>query len=160
MAVAMEGAEGKEKRVELFVGDRRSAEDEERTENREGGSADMRECVNPDTDRRERFVVVVPQDITVKRSVTSSSMNSPASSPVPRPSEFQAHIYNSFLQGRTSDVAVRIRASWDAIYNFHRVVLIQAVCTPSPSAPALSSLTSLRGILPRSFHRRVCRVRE
>lgn len=51
-------------------------------------------------------------------------MDSPVSSP--RPSEFQAHIYNSFLQGRTSDVAIRIRASWDAIYNFHRVVLIQA----------------------------------
>lgn len=54
-------------------------------------------------------------------------MNSPTSSPVPRPAEFQAHIYNSFLQGRTSDVDIRIRASWDAIYKFHRVVLIQAV---------------------------------
>jgi hypothetical protein len=63
-------------------------------------------------------------------------MNSPVSSP--RPSEFQAHIYNSLLQGRTSDVAIRIRASWDAIYNFHRVVLIQAVgavffCSNLPS---------------------------
>jgi hypothetical protein len=40
------------------VGERRSAEEEERTEKREGGSADMRECVNPDADRRElrRFV--------------------------------------------------------------------------------------------------------
>jgi hypothetical protein len=47
VAVAMEGAEGKEKRVELFVGERRSAEEEERTEKREGGSADMGECVNP-----------------------------------------------------------------------------------------------------------------
>src|SRR5712671_6914255 len=54
-------------------------------------------------------------------------MNSPISSPSPRPAEFQAHIYNSFLQGRTSDVAIRICASWDAIYKFHRVVLIQAV---------------------------------
>jgi hypothetical protein len=50
VAVAMEGPEGKEKRVELFVGERRSAEEEERTEKREGGSADMRECVK---DRRE-----------------------------------------------------------------------------------------------------------
>jgi len=56
-------------------------------------------------------------------------MDSPFSSPIPRPSEFQAHIYNAFLQGRTSDVALRIRASWDAVYNFHRVVLIQAVGT-------------------------------
>ncbi|KAI0252687.1 hypothetical protein BJV78DRAFT_1200368 [Lactifluus subvellereus] len=53
-------------------------------------------------------------------------MNSPISSPVPRPAEFQAHIYNSFLQGKTSDVALRICASWHAIYKFHRVVLIQA----------------------------------
>ncbi|KAH9005925.1 hypothetical protein EDB86DRAFT_3061648 [Lactarius hatsudake] len=54
-------------------------------------------------------------------------MNSPISSPViPQPAEFQAHIYNSFLQGNTSDVSLRIRASWNAIYNFHRVVLIQA----------------------------------
>jgi hypothetical protein len=52
-AVAMEGAEGKEKRVELFVGERRSAEEEERTEKREGGSADMRVVSESDTDRRE-----------------------------------------------------------------------------------------------------------
>lgn len=44
VAVAMDGPEGKEKRAELFVGESNSAEerdDEERTENREGGSADM-----------------------------------------------------------------------------------------------------------------------
>jgi hypothetical protein len=72
VAVAMEGAEGKEKRVELFVGERRSAEEEERTEKREGGSADMRECVNlrRGSERAECFVVVVPHDITLKRSVT------------------------------------------------------------------------------------------
>ncbi|KAH9075734.1 hypothetical protein EDB83DRAFT_2504779 [Lactarius deliciosus] len=46
-------------------------------------------------------------------------MNSPISSPViPQPAEFQAHVYNSFLQGNTSDVSLRIRASWNAIYNF------------------------------------------
>ena len=74
------------------------------------------------------FVEVVREDITGKRSVSDLiPMNSPVSSP--RPSEFQAHIYNSFLQGRTSDVAIRICASWNAIYNFHRVVLIQAVGT-------------------------------
>ena len=61
----------------------------------------------------------------------SSPMNSPVVSPVPRPAEFQAHMYNSFLQGRTSDVALRIRGSWDAIYKSHRVVLIQAVRTLS-----------------------------
>lgn len=44
VAVAIDGPEGKEKRAELFVGESNSAEerdDEERTENREGGSADM-----------------------------------------------------------------------------------------------------------------------
>jgi hypothetical protein len=41
-AVAMEGAETNENRVELFVGERWSAEEDERTEKREGGSADMR----------------------------------------------------------------------------------------------------------------------
>src|SRR5260221_8928395 len=61
----------------------------------------------------------------------SSPMNSPVVSPVPRPAVFQAHIYNSFLQGRTSDVALRIHGSWDATYKFHRVVLIQAVGTLS-----------------------------
>ncbi|KAI0063113.1 hypothetical protein BV25DRAFT_1907234 [Artomyces pyxidatus] len=49
-------------------------------------------------------------------------MNSPTSSPA----DFQAHIYNSFLQGKTADVALRVRGTWEAVYNLHRVVLIQA----------------------------------
>jgi hypothetical protein len=56
-----------------------------------------------------------------------SPISSPISSPIPQPAEFQAHIFNSFLQGKTSDVALRVRASWHAVYKFHRVVLIQAV---------------------------------
>jgi hypothetical protein len=70
-------------------------------------------------------------------------MNSPISSP--QPAEFQAHIYNSFLQGDTADVALRIRASWNAIYNSHRVVLIQAVRVPLSSSvltPETSNATS------------------
>jgi len=44
VAVATDGAEGKEKRVELLVGESTSAEEEERTEKREGGGcADMTE---------------------------------------------------------------------------------------------------------------------
>lgn len=69
----------------------------------------------------------------------------PISSPVPPPSEFQANIFNSFLQGETSDVTIRIRASWQAIYKCHRVVLIQAVRTFSPK-PFLV-LCSFVGIL-------------
>jgi len=132
-AVAMAEAEGRENRVELFVGERRSAEEDERTENREGGSADMRVC---DTDQSwlSDHSVVVLEALRYYSEWNGSlrhriPMNSLVSSPVPRPSEFQAHIYNSLLQGRTSDVALRIRASWDAVYNFHRVVLIQAVRT-------------------------------
>lgn len=43
------------------------------------------------------------------------------------PSQLQNHLYTAFLQQATPDVALRIRGSWRAIYNLHRVVLIQAV---------------------------------
>jgi hypothetical protein len=47
VAVTTEGADGTEKRAELFVGESSSAEEEERTEKRDGGCADMTvtECV-------------------------------------------------------------------------------------------------------------------
>ncbi|KAK2461731.1 hypothetical protein APHAL10511_006194 [Amanita phalloides] len=38
----------------------------------------------------------------------------------------QNHLYQAFLQGRTADVALHIRGSWEALYRLHRVVLIQA----------------------------------
>ena len=44
MAVVIDGADGKEKRAEVFVGESNSAEEseeEERTEKRDGGCADM-----------------------------------------------------------------------------------------------------------------------
>ena len=44
MAVVIDGADGKEKRAEVFVGESSSAEEreeEERTEKRDGGCADM-----------------------------------------------------------------------------------------------------------------------
>ncbi|KAI0044370.1 hypothetical protein FA95DRAFT_1597434 [Auriscalpium vulgare] len=47
-------------------------------------------------------------------------------SPGTSPADFQAHIYNSFLEGSTADVALRVRGTWDALYKLHRVVLIQA----------------------------------
>jgi hypothetical protein len=70
---------------------------------------------------------ITSQEVSQRPTHNLPQMSSPVVSPVPRPAEFQAHIYNSFLQGRTSDVALRIRGSWDATYKFHRVVLIQAV---------------------------------
>ena len=70
-------------------------------------------------------------DISIqKRSVDRIiPMNSPASSSIPRLSEFQTHTYNTFLRDWTTDVTPRICASWDATYNYHRVILIQAVRT-------------------------------
>lgn len=47
----IDGAEGKEKRAEVFVGESNSAEEreeEERTEKRDGGCADMTVTVKPD----------------------------------------------------------------------------------------------------------------
>ncbi|GJJ13924.1 hypothetical protein Clacol_008181 [Clathrus columnatus] len=43
------------------------------------------------------------------------------------PNEIQSHLYLSFLHGYTSDVSLHVKArSWEAIYQLHRVVLIQA----------------------------------
>ena len=43
------------------------------------------------------------------------------------PRNLQDHLYASFLEGSTADVALHISGSWQAIYKLHRVVLIQAV---------------------------------
>ncbi|KAM6498325.1 hypothetical protein JOM56_006273 [Amanita muscaria] len=40
--------------------------------------------------------------------------------------ELQTHLYTAFLGRRTADVALRIRGAWCAVYNLHRVVLIQS----------------------------------
>ncbi|KAJ7151577.1 hypothetical protein C8R46DRAFT_1166468 [Mycena filopes] len=49
-------------------------------------------------------------------------------SPGPATSDIQVqrHLFNAFLYGRTPDVTLRVRASWQATYRLHRVVLIQA----------------------------------
>ncbi|KAF8349856.1 hypothetical protein F5887DRAFT_942684 [Amanita rubescens] len=44
----------------------------------------------------------------------------------PSAHDLQSHLYLAFLQGKTADVALRIRGSWNAIYSLHRVVLIQS----------------------------------
>ena len=53
--------------------------------------------------------------------------SNPASPTRPSPSDLQSHLYTSFLQRKTADVALRISGSWNAIYRLHRVILIQAV---------------------------------
>ena len=49
------------------------------------------------------------------------------------PRNLQDHIYASFLEGSTADVALHISGSWHAVYKLHRVVLIQAVSFVHPS---------------------------
>lgn len=44
------------------------------------------------------------------------------------PTDIQFHLYLSFLHGHTADVALHTKGgSWEAVYQLHRVVLIQAV---------------------------------
>ena len=62
-------------------------------------------------------------------SFRSHVMTPPPTSPTrPSPNDLQSHLYASFLQRKTADVALRISGSWHAIYKLHRVILIQAVC--------------------------------
>ncbi|KIY63072.1 hypothetical protein CYLTODRAFT_150310 [Cylindrobasidium torrendii FP15055 ss-10] len=42
------------------------------------------------------------------------------------PHDLQSHLYQSFLDGKTTDVALRVTGSWSATYHLHRVVLIQS----------------------------------
>lgn len=54
---------------------------------------------------------------------TGAQHMQPSLSPV----DIQSHLYNSLLEARTADVALRVRGTWEAVYRLHRVVLIQAV---------------------------------
>ncbi|CAA7260014.1 unnamed protein product [Cyclocybe aegerita] len=47
-------------------------------------------------------------------------------SPGPSPSDIQSHLYTSFIQASTYDVAIRVSGTWNAVYRLHRVVLIQS----------------------------------
>ncbi|KAJ7785724.1 hypothetical protein B0H16DRAFT_1487742 [Mycena metata] len=38
----------------------------------------------------------------------------------------QSHLYQAFLHAHATDVSLRVRASWQATYRLHRVILIQA----------------------------------
>lgn len=63
--------------------------------------------------------------------------------------DIQSHLYTSFLEGSTSDLALRVRGSWHAIYNLHRVVLIQSVCNLQQRY--LSSLSLSKGFFRSLF---------
>ncbi|CAE6421890.1 unnamed protein product [Rhizoctonia solani] len=59
-----------------------------------------------------------------ERPTTSGRML--VSSPPHSPRHIQNHLYQMFLEGQTADVAVVVRGSWQALYNLHRVILIQS----------------------------------
>ena len=89
----------------------------------------------------------------------SSSPISPACTPdamvAHSPRNLQDHLYASFLEGSTADVALHISGSWNAVYRLHRVILIQAVSFVHLSQ--LCRRAELRtptatGILPTPFH--------
>ncbi|KAG5721985.1 hypothetical protein E4T56_gene18457 [Termitomyces sp. T112] len=44
----------------------------------------------------------------------------------PSAADIQNHLYTSFLEGSTADVALCVHGTWDAVYKLHRVVLIQS----------------------------------
>ena len=98
----------------------------------------MRIITNPAMFSRT-FLRHRPQDIRLQKRLVDRIIpfNTLVSPPVPRSSEFQTHIYNFFLRGRTTDVTLRICASWDAIYNCYCVALIRAVrtCSARSGAP-------------------------
>lgn len=42
------------------------------------------------------------------------------------PVDIQHHLYLSFLDGQTADIALKVHGTWRAVYKLHRVVLIQS----------------------------------
>ncbi|KAF9015404.1 hypothetical protein BDQ17DRAFT_1386144 [Cyathus striatus] len=67
-------------------------------------------------------------------------MSSPLSIP-PSHLDIQSHLYSSFLQGRTADVALRVLGSWTAVYNLHRVGFFRSLFTAGFSESSNASPT-------------------
>lgn len=106
-----------------------------------------------------------PQDSAgeVVPPLFSSSLISPAYTPdimaTHPPRNLQDHLYTSFLEGSTADVALHISGSWQAVYKLHRVVLIQAVSVPHFSHLCLhTESVAAAGILPTPLHSRFLRI--
>ncbi len=86
-------------------------------------------------------------------SLRTHAMTPPPTSPTrPSPSDLQSHLYASFLQRKTADVALRISGSWHAVYKLHRVVLIQAVRNAPTSDVVHNSHPVHRASFNRSSH--------
>ncbi|KAL5535111.1 hypothetical protein ACEPAF_3204 [Sanghuangporus sanghuang] len=54
------------------------------------------------------------------------SDNDSSTDRMPTPNDIQSHLFSAFLSGKTADVALRVRGTWEGTYRLHRVVLIQA----------------------------------
>ncbi|ELU41491.1 hypothetical protein AG1IA_04478 [Rhizoctonia solani AG-1 IA] len=78
------------------------------------------------------------------------------SSPPHSPRHIQNHLYQMFLEGQTADVAVVVRGSWQALYNLHRVILIQSVSIPV-TRPATRS-PPISGLLQNTLYHGIPRV--
>lgn len=59
------------------------------------------------------------------------------------PVDIQHHLYLSFLDGQTADIALKVNGTWRAVYKLHRVVLIQSVCVISCAGIVGALLTGL-----------------
>ncbi|KEP54268.1 hypothetical protein V565_019840 [Rhizoctonia solani 123E] len=68
--------------------------------------------------RRQHANTITERPTTAGRMLVSSPPHSPR--------HIQNHLYQMFLEGQTADVAVVVRGSWQALYNLHRVILIQS----------------------------------
>ncbi|KAI0719102.1 hypothetical protein C8T65DRAFT_61104 [Cerioporus squamosus] len=76
-------------------------------------------------------------------SLRTDVMTPPPTSPSrPSPGDLQSHLYASFLQRKTADVALRVSGSWHAVYKLHRVILIQAGFFQSLFTSGFSESTS------------------
>ncbi|CAE6433901.1 unnamed protein product [Rhizoctonia solani] len=72
--------------------------------------------------RRPHANTITERPTTVPQSPGRMLVSSPPHSP----RNIQNHLYQMFLEGQTADVAVVVRGSWQALYNLHRVILIQS----------------------------------
>src|SRR5882762_8400082 len=167
--VLIEGADGIEKRVEL-AGERRSADDTdelERTEKRGWGCCMVEGMIGVFIiyvswrlaqsvyflGLRMTAPLPIPQSVSNtatsrRRSTSIHPMDSGSSSSSISPIDIQSHLYASLLEGRTADVALRVRGTWQAVYRLHRVVLIQAVSPTVSSVMVRFVNLLLAGLLP------------
>lgn len=176
----IEGVFGRENLLEF--GERCSAderEDDERTENRgfcgfawayamrRGGGEETLMADSSLFSSADLTLWLVPTPESAGE-MDPFSLSSPPTSPAYTPDtmaahpprNLQDHLYTSFLEGSTADVALHVSGSWEAVYKLHRVVLIQAVSIlhSPPSLHTESVYSAATGILPTPLYSRFLRI--